>query len=208
MYRMDYSTLASREIVDKTIENLKKNNIEGEFIATKEQALARIKELIPPGASVMNGASQTLEAIGYIEYLKSGSHGWINPKDAILAEKDPAKQAIMRRQSVLSDYYLGSAHAVAQTGELVFGSNTGSQLPPIVYTSPNLIFVVSTMKITPTLEDARRRLYDYVVPLEDARLMAAFNAHTHLSKELIFHYENPVGGRKIRVLFVGEKLGF
>jgi hypothetical protein len=140
--------------------------------------------------------------------LKSGKHGWDNLHENILAEKDPTKQALLRRQSVVSDFYLGSVHAVAQTGEIVFGSNTGSQMPHIVYTSQNLIFVISTKKIVPTLEDARTRLHEYVVPLEDKRLMGAYNAHTHLSKELIFHYENPMLGRQVRVLFVGEDLGF
>jgi hypothetical protein len=205
---MDYTTLASRDAVEETIAALKDRNIEGMFVETGADALAKIKELIPAGASVMNGASKTLNDIGFVEYLKSGSHGWNNLHAAIVAEEDPVKQADLRKHAVLSDYYLGSVHAVAQSGELVIASNTGSQLPHIVYTSPNLIFVVSTQKIAPTLEDARKRLWEHVLPLEDARLMAAHNAHTHLSKELIFHFENPMMGRKVRVIFVGEKLGF
>jgi L-lactate utilization protein LutB len=205
---MDYTTLATRDVVEKTIINFKERNIEGIFVETKEDALAKIKEWIPSGASVMNGSSTTLEQIGYIDYLKNGQHDWNNLHEKVLAEKDPAKQALLRRQSVVSEYYLGSAHAIAQTGELVFGSNTGSQMPHIVYTSQNLIFVVSTNKIVPTLEDAQKRLHEYVVPLEDIRMMNVYKAHTHLSKELIFHFEQPFLGRKVRVLFVNEKLGF
>jgi hypothetical protein len=125
-----------------------------------------------------------------------------------LSEKDPKEQAKLRRMSVVSDYYLGSVHAAAETGELVIVSNTGSQLPHIVYTSPNVIFVVGANKIMPTLEEARKRVAEYVVPLEDKRLMGVYNSHTHLSKEVIFHYENPMMGRKVRVIFVNEKLGF
>jgi uncharacterized protein (DUF1697 family) len=205
---MNYSTLATRETVDATIKNLKEKNIEGIFVETKADALAKIKEIIPQGASVMNGASRTLDEIGFVEYFKSGTHGWNNLHAAIVAEENPVKQAELRKHAVLSDFYLGSVHALAQTGELVIASNTGSQLPHIVYTSPNLIFVVSTQKITATLDEARSRLAEHVVPLEDARLMAAHNAHTHLSKELIFHWENPMMGRKVHVILVNEKLGF
>jgi len=106
----------------------------------------------------MNGASRTLEEIGYVDYLKSGTHGWKNLHEEILAEKDPATQALLRKQSVLSDYYLGSAHAVTQTGELVIASNSGSQLPHLAYTSPNIILVVGTHKIVPTLQDALARI--------------------------------------------------
>jgi L-lactate utilization protein LutB len=205
---MDYTTLKPRAEVEKVITNLKERNIEGFYVETKEDALNKIKEWIPAGASVMNGSSTTLQEIGYIDYLKSGQHGWNNLHEKILAEKDQAKQAKLRRESVLSDYYLGSVHALSEAGELVIASNTGSQMPHIVYTSPNLIFVVSTEKIMPTLEDAQKRLVEHVVPLEDKRMMAAYKTGTRLSKELIFNYETPFNKRNIRVLFVNERAGF
>lgn len=205
---MDYNTLASRETVEETIKNLKERNIEGIFVETKEDALAKVKELIPEGASIMNGASRTLDEIGFVGHLKSGDHEWHNLHEAILSEKDPALQKELRHKALSSDFYLGSVHALAQTGELVIASNTGSQLPHIVYTSPNIIFVAGTQKITPTLEDARRRLLEYVLPLEDVRLMKVYKSHTHLSKELIIHFENPMMGRNVRIILVNEKLGF
>jgi len=205
---MDYSQLASKETVAKTSEALKAKNYEAYIVENGAEALAKIKELIPQGASVMNGSSVTLEQIGYIDYLKSGQHGWKNPKDEILAEKDPAKQAILRRQALLSDYYLGSVHALLENGEFIIGSNTGSQMPHIVYSSPNLIFVVSTKKIVPTLEEGTKRLHEFVVPQEDAHMMEKFKSHTTLNKELIFHGESPYNKRVIRFILVNEKLGF
>ncbi len=205
---MNYTTLASPESIAHTIAALKDHGIEAETVATGADALAKIKELIPVGASVMNGASRTLEQIGYIEYLKSGKHGWNNLHEAIVAEKDPAKQAPLRKQAVLSDYYLGSVHALAQTGEFIVASNTGSQLPHIVFTSPNLLLVVSTQKIVPTLADAMQRLEKHVIPLENERLMAAHGVGTSPSKIVIFKRENPIGGRTVRLLLVNELLGF
>src|SRR5437763_12588403 len=114
---MKYNTLATKEIIDETIKNLAANNVEGIFVNTGAEALAKIKELIPAGASVMNGASVTLEQAGFVDYLKGGTHGWNNLHEGILAEKDPAKQSALRKQAALSDYYLGSVHALAETGE-------------------------------------------------------------------------------------------
>ncbi|HVV15110.1 MAG TPA: lactate utilization protein [Candidatus Paceibacterota bacterium] len=205
---MEYNAIAPRAVLEKTVEALKSMNVEGIIVKDRSEALAKIKELIPAGASVMNGASKTLEEIGFVGHLKSGDHDWHNLHEAILSEKDPVEQAKLRKMSVVSDFYLGSVHAIAQTGEMVIVSNTGSQLPHIVYTSPNLIFVVGANKVMPTLEDARKRVVEHVVPLEDVRLMGVYNAHTHLSKELIFHWENPMMGRKVRVLLVEEALGF
>lgn len=205
---MTYDTLATDAVIEKTRQGLKSRSFESTVVATRSEALELIKTFIPAGASVMNGASRTLEEIGFIEYLKSGAHGWDNLHAKVLAEKDPQKQALLRKQSVLSDYYLGSVHAVAETGEIVIASNTGSQLPHIVYTSPNLIFVIGTQKITPTLEDAFARVQEHVIPLEDARMMSVYQSHTALNKELILRGDPAFLGRTIRVIFVKEKLGF
>src|SRR5258708_6455534 len=204
---MDYTALASNEAVTKTADALKERNFEAIVVDTKEEALEKIKTLIPEGVSVMNGASRTLEEIGYVEYLKSGTHGWNNLHAAILAEKDPIKQAELRKHSVLSDYYLGSVHSLSQTGEMVISSNSGSQLPHLAYTSPNIILVVGTQKITPTLQEALRRMEEHVVPFEDERMKKAYGYGTMEAKTLILRSENPVLGRKVRVILVKEKLG-
>jgi len=205
---MNYNTLATKEVVDKTARALNLKNIETIVLKNRAEALDKIKELIPQGVSVMNGASKTLEQIGFIEYLKSGRHGWNNLHEAILAEKDPAKQTVLRKQAVLSDYYLGSVHALIENGEFVIASNTGSQMPHVVFTSPNLIFVVSTKKIVPTLTEAMKRLEEYVVPLEDKNMMEKYGVGTALNKILIFKNENPRLGRKVRMILVKEDLGF
>ncbi len=207
---MEYETLASKETIDKTIQALAAINVEAEVVNDKAEALEKIKSYIPAGASVMNGTSTTLEQIGYVEYLKEGKHGWVNLHEKILEEKDPMKQSVLRKQSTVSDYYLGSVHGVSETGEFVIGSNSGSQLPHIVFSSQNLIFVVSTKKIAPTLADAQKRLETHVVPQEDVRMKKVYGpqAGTKLSKEVIFRFEPPYTKRKVRMLFVNENLGF
>lgn len=205
---MAYDQLASDVSINTTLDGLAKRNIEGMVVADKAEAMEKIKELIPAGGSVMNGSSTTLEQIGFVDYLKNGKHGWNNLHEDIVAEKDPAKQGMLRKQAVLSDYYLGSVHALAETGEFVIASNTGSQLPHVVFTSPNLIFVVGAQKIVPTLTDALKRLEEYVIPLEDIRSRKAYGVGTNPNKIVIFKGENPMIGRKVRLIVVKEVLGF
>ena len=205
---MDYIKLQPKETVLKTIEAFKTRGVEGILVNSKEEALSKIKELIPNGASVMNGSSRTLEEIGFVDYLKSGNHGWKNLHEEILKEKDPEKRVMLRRQSVLSDYYLGSVHAVAETGQLIIASNSGSQLPHIVFTSPNLIFVVGVQKIAPNLDAAIARVREYVLPLEDQRMKDVGMGGSFISKLLIFEKEQPFMNRKVHLIFVNEKLGF
>ncbi len=205
---MEFNKLASSESIERTVASLIMNNFEPIVVKTKDEALAKIKELIPAGASIMNGSSETLSEIGYIDFLKSGQHGWNNLHELILAEPDQVKQGLLRRQSVVSDYYLGSVHALSETGEMVIASNTGSQLPHSAFTSTNLIYVVGSQKITPTLLDALQRLNEYVVPMEDERMKKAYGFGTTHAKTLIMHKENPMFGRNIKVIIVKESLGF
>lgn len=205
---MEFNKLATPEAIAKTIASLQPNGTEAVLVNTKEEAFAKIKKLIPQGASVFNGSSITLEQIGFVDYLKEGQHGWNNLHTAILAEKDPQHAKQLRKQATMSDFYLGSVHALTENGEFLVASNTGSQLPAIAYSAQNLIFVASTKKIVPDLATAIERIETYVVPLENEHMMQKYKTGTYLSKLLIFRKEVAYMGRKIHMILVNEDLGF
>ncbi len=204
----NFAELASSDSVLTATKNLEDNGFIVRTVETKEEAMEAIKSLIPKGSSVMNGASTTLNQIGFLEYLKSGDHGWNNLHANILAEQDKEKQNKLRKESVLSDYYLGSAHAVTETGEVLVASNTGSQLPHLAFTSTHIILVVSTKKIAKNLDEAMKRIDEYVVPLEDQRMKSVGYPGTMYSKLLILKKENKMMGREFVIVFVNEDLGF
>ncbi|MDO8424854.1 MAG: lactate utilization protein [bacterium] len=204
---MKWDTLAPKEIIEKTAEALRARGVSVDFAETRQEALEKIKKIIPSGAEVMAGGSKTLEQIGFVDVLKSGNHPWKNLKDEILKEEDPKKQAELRRKSVASEYFLGSVHAVCQTGEIVVASATGSQLPAYSFTSNNVIWVVGGQKIVSDLEEGLRRVREYSFILEDARMKSLGFSGSVIAKILIFSREiNP--NRKITLIFVNEVLGF
>lgn len=204
---MKFDTLASKDSIKKVMTAVKQHGINPELVDTGKDALKKLQELIPEGADVMTGSSTTLNQIGFTDLLKSGKHPWKNWKNIILSEKDMAKQVELRRKSVLSEYFLGSVHAIAETGEMVIASATGSQLPSYVFTSNNVIWVAGTQKIVPALPDALKRIEEYVYPLEDARMKKEGAAGSMIGKIVIFKKEiNPA--RKLTLILVNEKLGF
>lgn len=206
---MNYTQLPSIETVTKTIEALKNRNIEGHSVETGADALSLVTQLIPAGASVNNGSSTTLHQIGLVDYLKdSATNGWNNLHAASITETDPEKKTAAQQAAHFADYYLGSVHALTENGEIVIASASGSQLPSIVHTAKNIIFVVSTMKIMPNLEGALDRLRTHVVPLEDNRMKSVNIGGTALAKILLFEMEPAFMGRKVHVIFVNEELGF
>lgn len=206
---MDYDTLPAPESVQRTVEAVNARGIRAELVETKEAALERVKALIPPGCVVMTGSSVTLQQIGFEDILISGDHPWRNFKADLLAEKDPNKQSAMRRQGTLAEYYLGSVNALAETGELVFASGSGSQLPAYAYNSRNVIWVAGTQKITPTLDDALRRVREYVLPLEDKRQKSLGNkAGSRINRILIIEGEPAYLRRNLSLILVNQVLGF
>ena len=205
---MAYDQLAPLEVIEKTKKALEEKGYQVFVVEKGAEALEKIKELIPQEASVMNGSSKTLEAIGYMDFLKSGQTGWNDLHAKVDAESDPVKRAELRKQSSLSDYYLGSVHAMTEDGQMVIASNSGSQLPHIVFTSPNLILVVGTQKVVPDLTEAMKRLESYVVPLENEHMQSLYHIDTKINKVVIFKGESVHLGRKINIILVKEKLGF
>lgn len=205
---MKFDELREMDVVERTAKAIRGRGIEVVIVNSGQEALAKIKELIPAGASIMNGSSTTLKEIGYTEYLKSNKHTWNNLQGAIAAETDPAKQAELRKQSIFADYFLGSVHAIAETGELVIASASGSQLPAFTYTSQNLIWVAGTQKIVPTVADGIQRIREYIFPLENERMKTVGYPGSIIAKLLIIEQEAAMMGRKVRLILVNEKLGF
>lgn len=204
---MRYDTLASKEVIERTMEALKARNINAELVNTKEDALGKINALIPLGKEVMTGSSTTLDQIGFTDLLKSGKHPWKNLKGQILSEKDPGKQMELRKKSVTSEHFLGSVHAVVETGEILIVNATGSSIPSDSFSSDNVIWIVGTQKIVPTLEEGFNRIREYCFPLEDKRMKSIGSSGTTIGKYLIFEKEINKN-RKINLIFVNEKLGF
>ncbi len=206
---MNYSTIPSLDRINVAVNAVKLRGIAAEIVESKEAVLAKIQELIPPGSTVMTAGSVTLREIGLEEELKSGNHPWRNFKAEIFAEKDPAKQSALRKQATLADYYLGSVQAVAESGEIVVASATGSQLSPYAFSSRNIIWIAGAQKIVPTLEDAMRRVREYVLPKEDQRMKDIGNsAGSFIGKILIVEREAAYLRRTVTLLIVNEVLGF
>jgi hypothetical protein len=204
---VDFTLIPPQERVLETAEAVKARGINVEIVNTREEALARVQALIPAGASLMTGGSQSLLEIGLEDILIAKDHPWRNLKDEILAEEDPVKQNQLRRESILADYYLGSVQAIAKTGEIVVGSGSGSQLPAYAFSSPNLIWVAGVQKITEDLNQAIQRVREYNLPYEDARFKKMGRPGASLNKLLIIEGESAYSQRNITLILVNESLG-
>ena len=193
--------------VEKTLEAINARGVQAERVATKEAAFERLVSLIPEGASIMTGGSLTLKQIGFEDHLIARAHHWNNLKDDLLAETDPVKQMRLRKEATLADYYIGSPQAIAESGELVFASAGGSQLPAYVFSSDNVIWVAGAQKIVPDLETALRRVREHALPAEDVRMKSLGRPGSFIGKLVIFEREPPQLGRHLHLILVDEPVG-
>jgi hypothetical protein len=89
-------------------------------------ARARIKDLVPDGASVLTGASETLRLSGIDEDINaSGRYDAIRPRVLAIDRATGADE--IRRLVASPEFVINSVAAVTETGSLVLASGSGSQ---------------------------------------------------------------------------------
>ena len=200
-----YGTVADDASVKRATAALEANGIT--VLRARDAAEARriVLDLIPEGAQVSHGASQSLEVAGIIEAIeKTDRYELLRPRLRSMDRKTQADE--IRRLGAAPDVMLGSVHAVTETGSLIAASMGGSQLGPYVSGAGRVILVVGTQKIVSDLEEGLRRVNDYAFLLEDARAQLAYGIHSAVNKVLIINREVVPG--RITVVFVDEVLGF
>jgi LUD domain len=174
-----------------------------EILDDAAAARTRIKDLIPEGAIVFTGASETLRLSGIDEDInKSGRYD-------SLKSRPPMDRATQRNEiwAALStpDVLVGSVAAVTETGSLVAASASGSQLPGYAGAAARVIWVVGAQKVVPDLPAALRRIEEHCLPLENERAMKVYGVPSALNRVLILNAESEPG--RGTVLLLREAIG-
>jgi len=204
---MDYSQLASNETIQKTKAALEKNGYKVIVAENAAEAKAKALELVPKGAEVFALSSETLKTIGVTgEIDESGNYKSVRGELNKLDKTTQAKE--MRMLGAAPDYALGSVHAVTEDGKVLIASNTGSQLPADVCGAGRVIWVVGAQKIVPDEEQAKKRIYEYVLPLESVRLNKAYNMTAGSFVSFILTFYRAFSPDRITIILVKEALGF
>ena len=158
--------LANQSAIERTMESLAARNINSVVVNSSGEALEKLKELIPEGSEIFYGTSETLTTIGFPEYIHHNPK-YRNLHDEYEEEPDPDKKRELHRLSSVSEYYVGSVQAIAETGEVLVASASGSQLGAYSYGAKRLVWVVGTQKICPSLSDAIDRVRGYTLEMHD-----------------------------------------
>lgn len=153
--------------ISKTIENLEKNNMHGYFVATEEELLNKIKELINEGDTVSVGGSMTLFETGTIDFLRNEKYNFLDRYEEGLKPEDIKE---IYRKSFSADAYFTSSNAITEEGELYNVDGRGNRVAAMVYGPDKVIVVVGVNKIVRDLDEAIMRNREWAAPANARRL--------------------------------------
>lgn len=196
---------ATADSISRTIAALAQRNIETVLVESREAALEALKKLVPEGSEVFVSTSETLDSIGYTEHM-NGNDRYVNLHDRMMAHADPAAQREFRRTTTIAEYFVGSVQAIAETGEIVVASGSGSQIGAFAYGAKRVIMVAGTQKICPTLADAEARTRGFTLEQHDRWLEGRGSAPAPIGKYLVMEHEPMVG--RITMILIPESLGW
>lgn len=154
MIQIDNVKKANRCKIETVIKNLEKRNIAGYYAENREDALKMVLEMIPEGAAVGKGGSETLNQIGIIPILKEGNYTYLDP----FGDPDPDTAKAVKRAVFSADVMLTSANAITLDGEIVNIDGTGNRMAAVIWGPDKVIFVIGANKIVSNAEDAVDRI--------------------------------------------------
>jgi hypothetical protein len=204
--RSTFAQPADDSTIEATARALRDKGYDVHVVDDGAEAKRRVIQLLPDGAEVGQGASQTLEDIGITAELEgSGRYDAVRARTRAMDRSTPEGLRAMRKLGVGPDWYVNSAHALTLDGTIVIASNTGSQLAPVAFGAGEVIFVVGSQKLVPDLETAMGRLEEHSLPLENARMQGLYGTDSKIRKILIIHEE--FRPERFHVVLVREPIG-
>lgn len=196
------------------IKHLEKRRMKGFYCSTSEEATALALTLMPQGASIAWGGSETIKEIGLVDALyQAGTY--------TLYDRDKAPQEEINhtlRMAFFSDFYLMSSNAITLDGELINIDGCGNRIAALTYGPKEVIMIVGMNKITKTIEAGIDRIKNIASPQNAIRLNRKTPCgltgacNNCLSPDCMCMYthitRNSREADRIKVILVGETLGY
>ena len=156
------------------IKKLQKENINGQYVPNRQEALTTIMEMIPPGVVVARGDSITMEQIGIITELeKRNQNRIIDPlkmnADGFYVNDELEQRGRIAREVFSADIYLVGTNAITLDGKLVNIDGWGNRVSALIFGPEKVIVVVGVNKIVKDVNEALERIHNFAAPMNAKR---------------------------------------
>lgn len=210
-------------IIENTIKNLEKNNIEALYVESKEDVVPLIEKLVPQGSTVAVGGSVSLDESGVLSHLRSGRYEFFDRYAQGLSREEVME---VYRKSFGVDAYFCSSNAVTEEGELYNVDGNANRISAIAFGPKTVIMVVGVNKIVKNIDEAVKRVKTIAAPKNCRRLDCrtycfekghcmdmdggmgkGCNSPQRICRHYLVSAKQAVMGR-IKVIIVNEELGY
>ncbi len=151
--------------MENLLENLKIKGFKPFYFENENEAIEKIKSLIPQGASIGSGGSMTIKELNLLDILEKDGHKIYSHSKATPSEMPTIYQLAQK-----ADYYISSTNALTEKGEFVNIDGTANRVASLSFGPKNIIYVLGTNKITKDVSSAIDRIRNYVAPKNCIRL--------------------------------------
>lgn len=208
---------AFRKKAEHVIARMQRRGFEGVFFPRVGEAVGDIVSRIPPGAVVALGGSMSVMQSGLYSMLQSAP---VTLLDRNRPGLTPAEMQAMRVRGMTADVLIASSNAVTEDGRIVNMDGGGTRVSGFIFGPSRVILLVGANKIVRSVDEAISRIRDVAAPANCIRLGAdtpcarsGFCDEEHcLPPARICSYLTVLEASRtpgrIRVVFVGEALGF
>lgn len=206
--------IRNERLAGKMIKNLALRHMNGFYCKTAQEAIEKVLELIPEGASVTWGGSMTIRDMGLVAALHNKGSYTLYDRDLA---KDRAEAQTIYRKAFSADVYLSSANAISEDGVIVNIDGTGNRVAAITFGPKQVIFVIGMNKVAQNVDAALARARSTASPVNAARFDIKTPCqidgvcHNCNSPECVCNYvhflRNSPQGRHT-VILVGEDWGY
>ena len=211
---MSPKEIAKQNLANTIIKNMEKKNLEAYYCATSAEAVEKALSLMPEGASITWGGSESIKECGLMDAIKAANYELIDRTDA----KTPEEDRIMYSRQVMADFFLMSSNAITIDGELVNIDGRANRVSLLCWGPQNVIVIAGMNKIASDVESAIQRVRDAAAPPNTVRL----NKNTPCAQtgrcgncyspdcicsQIVITRRSSTPNR-IKVILVGEELGY
>ena len=215
---MTYDNLSlANEITGKMlVKALERRGFEAEYVQTGKDALSRILEIVPDGATIGIPGTVTVREIGALDALQARG----NTIYQHWGKMSPQDRRIARDKENSADVFLTSANAITRDGVIINIDGTGNRVAGMAWGGENngfVLFVIGMNKLAFTLEDGIERARSATIPnsirqneptacSKTGKCVKCLDEYSMCRAILIL--EQAVKGRRYHVILVGENLGY
>jgi hypothetical protein len=150
-----------------TVKNFASHNIQGHYVAKRDDLLDLLSTLIQPGCTVGCGDSATLEQLGVFDFLRKGEFHFLDKHEPGLTS---AEKRELYLQNFRADIFVSGANAITADGKIINIDGNGSRVAPMIYGPNRVVLIVGTNKIADNEEEGMRRARQIAGPMDAKRL--------------------------------------